>query len=556
MAEGPKWDAVGQGLHHRQRRDGTMTVAKPPKKSFAVLKPTPPVTPTTTPKGKTKQATTLQHGIPGKSPSTGTSSPSSTNVTVTSTSSTGQKSTTIAQKAIPKRQRALFYGSITKDEVALFLLKPGEFLLRNVETPPDGKRLVVSVLAKDGIKNFAVHHKDAHFYISPAHKFKTLSELLVTHIRQKIPIDGRDLYLTYAIYRPRWMLLHKNISFGKKLGEGAFGEVYIAKYQFREGTKVKMAVKTMHLKHSRADKLEFLKEARVMYSLQHNNIVRVFGVAALALPLIIAMELCTGGCLLSYLRKFKDTIPIERKTRFAYEAAKGLAYLEKVGFIHRDIAARNCMMTAQLTVKVGDFGMAEALPEMTVSELKKVPIKWLAPETMQRRIYSHKTDIWSFGITMWEIYANGDPPYQGQTNMQVRAKVVVQGYRLSVPGGTPDPVGELMHKCWLVDPAARPTFAYVEEHLAKHAEKPIKVVVRRRKKKSTSGSSGSTTTNSGSTTTSEKKKKPKKKSKVRKISAASSNLDRSMGKSGKDGSRSPTGSAEVTKKRGKKAPKV
>ncbi|VDM29268.1 unnamed protein product [Toxocara canis] len=163
--------------------------------------------------------------------------------------------------------------------------------------------------------------------------------------------------------------------------------------------------------------------------------------------------------------------------RFCIEGAAGLAYLESVKCIHRDIAARNVLLSETHQVKVSDFGMSDERTMMQDEKLDKVPIKWLAPETMQQRIYSLKTDVWSYGIMrydsiqVWEIYAEGYEPYPSLSNIQTRAKIIVQNYRMEMPKGTPAAVSQLIAQCWAKNPAERPAFTTIHQTLQDIAAK-------------------------------------------------------------------------------------
>ncbi|OZC05589.1 protein tyrosine kinase, partial [Onchocerca flexuosa] len=172
-------------------------------------------------------------------------------------------------------------------------------------------------------------------------------------------------------------------------------------------------------------------------------------------------KIISGGSLLSYLRKEKGKITPITKLRFTTEAADGMAYLHKQKCIHRDIAARNVLLSAKLDVKISDFGMSDDRLIVQDEKLEKVPVKWLAPETMQQKVYSNKTDIWSYGVLVWEIYSEGSEPYPGLSNIQTRAKIVVQNYRMEMPKETPSGVAKLVQQCWAKNPDERPDFSKI-----------------------------------------------------------------------------------------------
>ncbi|KAI6236806.1 Tyrosine-protein kinase [Aphelenchoides besseyi] len=366
-----------------------------------------------------------------------------------------------------------YHGLVPRADIEPLLKKEGDFLLRKTET--NGQTiLALSVKWEGQVKHFMINQNErGHFYLE-THTEKTVGELIDWHFRTKTPCSAASgVKLKRAVERPQWILTHDSIKMQKKLGEGAFGEVFTASFSGDGGTTL-VAVKTMREEMSREARLKFMKEARLMRKLSHRNIVRILGVAVHEQPLMIVMELCPGGSLLNYLRKNKGKLSLTTKLRFALEASSGLAYLEQQNFMvqtdlfHRDIAARNCLLTEKHELKISDFGMSDERKELTDDKLDKVPVKWLAPETMQNKIYSNKTDVWSFGIMVgrvWEIFADGQEPYPGLSNIQTRAKIIVQNYRMEMPKDTPALISKIVNSCWAKDPADRPSFQKIHEHL-------------------------------------------------------------------------------------------
>ncbi|PIO71262.1 protein tyrosine kinase [Teladorsagia circumcincta] len=214
-----------------------------------------------------------------------------------------------------------------------------------------------------------------------------------------------------------------------------------------------------------------MKEARLMRKYNHKHVVKILGVAVHEHPLMLVMEVCPNGSLLSYLRKNKGSTALSEKLRFSTEASDGLAYLEKKLCIHRDIAARNCLLGAKYEIKIADFGMSDDKVIVHDDTLEKVPVKWLAPETLQDKIYSLKTDVWSYGVLVWEIYADGAEPYPGLTRLQTRAKIVVQNYRMEMPKDTPKSVADIVYSCWEKDPARRPEMSRIFRMLREIGER-------------------------------------------------------------------------------------
>ncbi|VDK19651.1 unnamed protein product [Anisakis simplex] len=259
--------------------------------------------------------------------------------------------------------------------------------------------LSLDVRFTNRILHFIVNRDDQKYYYIEDHHEKSVRELIEWHQTTKTPVTSASgAILKNAISKPKWILKNDSIRMTKKLGEGAFGEVYLAEFVPDNGKLIKTAVKTMREHCTRDARLKFMKEARIMRKFSHPNIVQIIGIVVDAHPLLILMELCPGGSVLSYLRKNRGRINASLKLRFTAESADGLAYLESVKCIHRDIAARNILLSESHQVKVSDFGMSDERTIVQDEKLDKVPIKWLAPETMQQRIYSNKTDVWSYGI--------------------------------------------------------------------------------------------------------------------------------------------------------------
>ena len=163
---------------------------------------------------------------------------------------------------------------------------------------------------------------------------------------------------------------------------------------------------------------EMMREARLMRNLRHKNIVRIHGVAVLEQPLYIVLELVRGGALNSYLTKNKCSM--EEKMNMCLGAARGVEHLHKNGVIHRDLAARNCLyQEKERLVKISDFGLSRQAKEYKIKTAVKLPIKWLAPETINSFVFTSKTDIYSYGVMVHEIFADGAEPWEKFTNTWV-----------------------------------------------------------------------------------------------------------------------------------------
>ncbi|EDW60211.1 uncharacterized protein Dvir_GJ21359 [Drosophila virilis] len=262
------------------------------------------------------------------------------------------------------------------------------------------------------------------------------------------------------------------------LGKGAFGEVYLALYRHRDGDAVEMpvAVKTLREDPKREKEEDFLKEAAIMAKFNHPNMVHLIGVCFDRQPYYIVLELLAGGDLQKFLRENRNTperpslLTMKDLLFCALDVAKGCRYMESKRFIHRDIAARNCLLSSKgpgRVVKIADFGMSRDIYRSDYYRKggkAMLPIKWMPPEAFLDGIFTSKTDVWSFGILLWEVFSLGRSPYPGQHNTQVM-ELVVRGGRLGSPTECPVSIYKIMADCWNPTPEDRPTFTSLLEHL-------------------------------------------------------------------------------------------
>ncbi|XP_036779690.1 leukocyte tyrosine kinase receptor isoform X5 [Manis pentadactyla] len=269
-----------------------------------------------------------------------------------------------------------------------------------------------------------------------------------------------------------------NVTLLRALGHGAFGEVYEGLVIGLPGdpSPLQVAIKTLPGLCSRQDELDFLMEALIISKFSHQNIVRCVGLSLQAAPRLILLELMSGGDMKSFLRHSRlhlaqpSPLVMQDLLQLAKDIAQGCHYLEENHFIHRDIAARNCLLSCtgpNRVAKIGDFGMARDI--YRASYYRKggqslLPVKWMPPEAFLEGIFTSKTDSWSFGVLLWEIFSLGYMPYPGHTNQEV-LNFVVGGGRMDSPRGCPGPVYHIMTWCWQHQPELRPDFDSILEHL-------------------------------------------------------------------------------------------
>ncbi|KAM6171697.1 focal adhesion kinase 1 isoform 1-T1 [Erethizon dorsatum] len=277
-------------------------------------------------------------------------------------------------------------------------------------------------------------------------------------------IDEEDTYTMpstrdYEIQRER-------IELGRCIGEGQFGDVHQGVYMSPENPALAVAIKTCKNCTSDSVREKFLQEALTMRQFDHPHIVKLIGVIT-ENPVWIIMELCTLGELRSFLQVRKYSLDLASLILYAYQLSTALAYLESKRFVHRDIAARNVLVSSNDCVKLGDFGLSRYMEDSTYYKASKgkLPIKWMAPESINFRRFTSASDVWMFGVCMWEILMHGVKPFQGVKNNDVIGRIE-NGERLPMPPNCPPTLYSLMTKCWAYDPSRRPRFTELKAQLS------------------------------------------------------------------------------------------
>lgn len=277
-------------------------------------------------------------------------------------------------------------------------------------------------------------------------------------------IDEEDTYTMpstrdYEIQRDR-------IELGRCIGEGQFGDVHQGIYISPENPALSVAVKTCKNSTSDSVREKFLQEALTMRQFDHPHIVKLMGVIT-ENPVWIIMELCTFGELRSFLQVRKYSLDLATLILYSYQLSTALAYLESKRFVHRDIAARNVLVSTVDCVKLGDFGLSRYMEDSSYYKASKgkLPIKWMAPESINFRRFTTASDVWMFGVCMWEILMYGIKPFQGVKNNDVIGRIE-NGERLAMPPQCPPTLYSLMTKCWSYDPSKRPRFNELKTQLS------------------------------------------------------------------------------------------
>ncbi|NXF41127.1 FES kinase, partial [Nyctibius bracteatus] len=361
----------------------------------------------------------------------------------------------------PLCQQVWYHGAIPRTEVQELLSRSGDFLVRESQ----GKQeYVLSVLWDGQPRHFIIQAAD-NMYRLEGEGFPTIP-LLVEHLLQsQQPITRKSgIVLARAVPKDKWVLNHEDVLLGERIGRGNFGEVFSGRLR-ADNTPV--AVKSCRETLPPELKAKFLQEARILKQYNHPNIVRLIGVCTQKQPIYIVMELVQGGDFLSFLRTEGPHLRVKELIKMTENAAAGMEYLESKHCIHRDLAARNCLVTEKNTLKISDFGMSREEEDgvyASTGGMKQIPVKWTAPEALNYGRYSSESDVWSFGILLWEAFSLGAVPYANLSNQQTR-EAVEQGVRLDPPEQCPEDVYRLMQRCWEYDPRKRPSFSTVHQDL-------------------------------------------------------------------------------------------
>uniref|UniRef100_A0A7N8YN52 Fibroblast growth factor receptor n=1 Tax=Mastacembelus armatus TaxID=205130 RepID=A0A7N8YN52_9TELE len=286
---------------------------------------------------------------------------------------------------------------------------------------------------------------------------------------------------------PEWEFPRDNLTLGKPLGEGCFGQVVRAEaYGINKDCPdqaTTVAVKMLKDDATDKDLADLISEMELMKVMdKHKNIINLLGVCTQDGPLYVLVEYASKGSLREYLRARRPPgmdytfdvtkVPEEQLTfkdllSCAYQVARGMEYLASKRCIHRDLAARNVLVTEDNVMKIADFGLARGVHQIDYYKKTtngRLPVKWMAPEALFDRVYTHQSDVWSFGVLMWEIFTLGGSPYPG-IPVEELFKLLKEGHRMDKPSNCTHELYMMMRECWHAVPTQRPTFKQLVEEL-------------------------------------------------------------------------------------------
>ncbi|XP_061591741.1 tyrosine-protein kinase SRK3-like [Cololabis saira] len=362
-----------------------------------------------------------------------------------------------------------YYGNINRVKAEKLLLasqnKDGSFLVRISESHSD--EYTISVRSEGKVYHFRIQRSAiGAYFVSDKISFSTLGELISFY--QKTPrslgvqlvepcAQQRELFDMEPWERPR-----EEFKLHKKLGGGHFGEVWEAVWT-KENKKV--AIKMLKQEDTKQD--EFVKEVQALKSLHHPKLITLLAMCSRGEPVYIVMELMIKGSLKSYLTSNEGHgLTSAHLIYMGSQIADGMAYLEDRNIVHRDLAARNILVGEDLACKVADFGLARIIKDSvyTASRTTKIPVRWTAPEAAIYQRFSVKSDVWSFGVLLYEMMSRGKMPYEGKNNKEVLT-ILTSGFRLPRPTRCPHNIYCIMMDCWAAEPSKRPTFHALHSQL-------------------------------------------------------------------------------------------
>ncbi|XP_058153745.1 ephrin type-A receptor 5 isoform X7 [Dasypus novemcinctus] len=265
------------------------------------------------------------------------------------------------------------------------------------------------------------------------------------------------------------------ITIERVIGAGEFGEVCSGRLKLPAKRELPVAIKTLKVGYTEKQRRDFLGEASIMGQFDHPNIIHLEGVVTKSKPVMIVTEYMENGSLDTFLKKNDGQFTVIQLVGMLRGIAAGMKYLSDMGYVHRDLAARNILINSNLVCKVSDFGLSRVLeddPEAAYTTRGgKIPIRWTAPEAIAFRKFTSASDVWSYGIVMWEVVSYGERPYWEMTNQDV-IKAVEEGYRLPSPMDCPAALYQLMLDCWQKDRNSRPKFDEIVNMLDKLIRNP------------------------------------------------------------------------------------
>ena len=331
--------------------------------------------------------------------------------------------------------------------------------------------IAVTALGEQGLcyDRIPTHIEKAHILIA-----QDLTELLdyapsMFRYLLDVSLHSANQRLGLTVRTPK-EISRTDLEIKDELGKGYFGKVSKALYDAHNGLPAGLvAVKSLQEVQESASKQLMLREASLMAGLEHPNLVELIGIVSIGEPVYVVLELCEHGALSEYLKSHQ--LSESDRVQIIDDVANGLGFLAALGIVHRDVAARNVLLATGMRAKVSDYGMSRILGSKGYyrSRGALMSVRWTAPESLEREIFSEQSDVWSFGVLMYEIWSNGAVPYEDLTEKLVWISVT-GGLRLPKPKDCPDSVYKIMQSCW-AEAGQRPPFKVLINLIRKLAGK-------------------------------------------------------------------------------------
>uniref|UniRef100_A0A665T8D2 Tyrosine-protein kinase n=1 Tax=Echeneis naucrates TaxID=173247 RepID=A0A665T8D2_ECHNA len=346
--------------------------------------------------------------------------------------------------------------------------KEGAFIVRDSSTPGT---YTVSLYTKTGdvgavIKHYQIKEKGdspAQFYLAEKYVFNSIPELIEYHnhnaaglvARLRYPVREQDKSApsTAGFSYEKWEINPSELTFMKELGCGQFGVVRLGKWRAQH----KVAIKA--IREGAMYEEDFIEEAKVMMKLSHPNLVQLYGICSQQRPMYIVTEFMEHGCLLNFLRQRRGSFSLGSLLSICLDVCEGMEHLEAKGFIHRDLVSPRLKEPVRCSFP-GSLRVTRYVldNQYTSSSGAKFPVKWSPPEVFNFCKYSSMSDVWSFGVLMWEVLTEGQMPFEQHQNHEV-VTLVMQGHRLYRPKMAPPSIYDIMQLCWHERPEGRPSFS-------------------------------------------------------------------------------------------------
>ncbi|XP_065889127.1 proto-oncogene tyrosine-protein kinase Src-like isoform X2 [Dysidea avara] len=365
-----------------------------------------------------------------------------------------------------------YFGTVRNKHVDELLMQApndhGSFLVCDSKNTSSGYSLVV----RDGItiKRWKINKSSDKYFVNASMTFESLPQLVAYHTKHtgkflfeimKTPCIPTEVQQTAGLSKATnkvWEIQKSSLTLYKKIDTGNFGEVWEAVWN----NTTPVIVNTLN--PGTVTVSDFLKEATVMKQLRHRNVVQLYAVCVEEEPIYVVTEPTEHGNLLDYLRGDGRTLQLPQLINMGAQVAAGMAYLEQNTYTHGNLAARSVFVSEHLICRVGDFGILNTLSKETSEELIRSKSKWSAPEVLKFSHVTTKSDVWSFGVLLYEVVTYGRIPYPGMSDCRVQEKLQT-GYHMPCPTSCPEQLHKIMMKCWNSDAVCRPTFETLQWQL-------------------------------------------------------------------------------------------